>query len=508
MKNWWTRCLCLLVVVTTMIPATGCAKKKITVKMPEDISITEEDVCLEDGALVVKNQLLLVTNPDTNYKRVEKMVRSAGGEIIGYISFSGDYQISFPEEKNAEQLQQIMEIWSTEEFVESVSCNQVSVMEEASVDYTNDSWLDNSDDAKWPQNTLWDEENPGGMNWWAEAIGMPSVWAMDGWENLKRDPVKIGVFDTVFAEQHEDLDQVIVKTWQNNTVDVDSRDHGSHVSGLIAAEVGNGVGIAGVASCVKPELYCFAAAGNADHTYTSLMIYKYAMALMFQEGVKLINISMGPANATVFAAQKENRQARDFITDGNAELARFLRKALDAGYEFLIVKSAGNTSGYEFVKCDVSKEAPYGYRLAKEGDKKKARLSQSCSAEYTWFAAIDDPAVRERVLIVGAAGLGDASAAKSGKKYTPAYFSNYGCDLYAPGVDILSLGYGEQTTELMDGTSMSTPIVSGIAGLVWHINPDLSGKHVADIVRASTDKTVSDPTAGFANAAAAVELAK
>src|SRR2546425_12857843 len=85
-----------------------------------------------------------------------------------------------------------------------------------------------------------------------------------------------------------------------------------------------------------------------------------------------------------------------------------------------------------------------------------------------------------------------------------ASFSNYGviADVAAPGVAILSTmptypvtltntyGYS-MNYDALSGTSMATPMVSGIAGLVLSQNPNLTPTQVAGIIEASSGDGVS-----------------
>ncbi|MTJ22286.1 S8 family serine peptidase, partial [Dolichospermum sp. UHCC 0352] len=70
-----------------------------------------------------------------------------------------------------------------------------------------------------------------------------------------------------------------------------------------------------------------------------------------------------------------------------------------------------------------------------------------------------------------------------------ANFSNYGAnsvDLAAPGVNILSTVPGNLYSSF-NGTSMASPHVAGVAGLVWANNPSLSAKEVKQVLLDSVD---------------------
>ena len=68
--------------------------------------------------------------------------------------------------------------------------------------------------------------------------------------------------------------------------------------------------------------------------------------------------------------------------------------------------------------------------------------------------------------------------------YFIAYFSNYGkvnVDIFAPGVDIYS-SVPNNKYKFQSGTSMASPVVSGIASLIMSYFPKLSAKKVKEII--------------------------
>jgi thermitase len=92
-------------------------------------------------------------------------------------------------------------------------------------------------------------------------------------------------------------------------------------------------------------------------------------------------------------------------------------------------------------------------------------------------------------------------------------FSNYGSyiDVAAPGVSIYSTErYGSYG--YMDGTSVATPFVSGLAALVWFANPSLTNDQVENIIESTADDLYPpgrDDYFGWGriNAATAVQMA-
>lgn len=89
--------------------------------------------------------------------------------------------------------------------------------------------------------------------------------------------------------------------------------------------------------------------------------------------------------------------------------------------------------------------------------------------------------------------------------------SNFGpaTDIAAPGVNVWSLSAGGSGYTLKSGTSMATPHVTGVAALIWSLNPSLTRDEVRQILLTTT-VDLGDPGtdnfygAGRLNAAAAL----
>ncbi len=117
------------------------------------------------------------------------------------------------------------------------------------------------------------------------------------------------------------------------------------------------------------------------------------------------------------------------------------------------------------------------------------------------------PAAYDTALAVGATGRSDT--------YTG--FSSFGgyVGVSAPGVGILSTSWedGKLDYEYGNGTSASAPFVSGIAALIWSVNPGLTADQVKQIIEDTSDD-LGDPGRdehygyGRVNALRAVQMAQ
>lgn len=206
--------------------------------------------------------------------------------------------------------------------------------------------------------------------------------------------------------------------------------HGTHVSGIIAASRNNGTGMDGVADAVKIMMVRVVPDGDEYDKDVALAI-KYAV----DNGASIINMSFGKSyspekywvdSAVVYAEQKD----------------------------VLLVHSAGNENN----NLDSSTVFP---------NPNLVTFKKNASSFIT-VGASSDTLITETSIA--------------------ADFSNYGqqnVDLFAPGVKIYSTLPGGNIYGHQDGTSMAAPIVSGVAALVRSYYPSLSAKQVKSILEKS-----------------------
>lgn len=206
-------------------------------------------------------------------------------------------------------------------------------------------------------------------------------------------------------------------------------DHGTSVTGVIAAMRDNNIGINGIATNVK--IMCLRSTPRGDERDKDVALaIKYAV----DNGADIINMSFGKA----LSPQKE------FVDQA-------VKMAESKGV--LIVHSAGNNGQ------NIDEEESYPSDRYLDGSK-----------ATNWIT-------------VGASGLTDDET-------VAARFSNYGqkhVDLFAPGKDIVSTD-STNTYNKNDGTSLAGPMVTGVAALVLSYYPDLKPQQLIRILIESCTK--------------------
>ncbi len=206
--------------------------------------------------------------------------------------------------------------------------------------------------------------------------------------------------------------------------------HGTHVAGIIAADRKNKIGINGVANNVK--ILGVRMVPNGDERDNDVAnAIRYAV----DRGAKVINMSFGKS----YSNDKK-------IVDDAVKYA--------VSKDVLLVHAAGNDNK----NLDIATNFPN--RTYEDGS----------GYASSW-------------LEVGASGPKNNETLK-------ASFSNYGkttVDVFAPGVEIYSTTLGS-TYQSLNGTSMASPVVSGIAALIRSYYPSLTATQVKQIIMDSSVK--------------------
>ena len=257
---------------------------------------------------------------------------------------------------------------------------------------------------------------------------------LDGHFNMTKD------FRGVLGDNPDDITD---KYYGNNDVDgpdpkKEDAKHGTHVAGSIAAQRNNGVGMDGVADNVKIMVVRAVPDGDEYDKDIALAI-RYAA----DNGAKVINTSFG----------KYYSPHSEWVWDAIKYAAK---------KDVLIVNAAGN----EGIDLDEKQVYPMDQVLT--------------GAE-----------ISDNFLTVGALNY------KYGGELV-ANFSNYGkssVDVFGPGVKIWSTT-PLNTYEFLQGTSMASPNVAGVAAMIRSHYPKLSAKQVKQVLMDSGISTKSSVVLG------------
>lgn len=292
--------------------------------------------------------------------------------------------------------------------------------------------------------------------WGLSAINAPQAWSL----TTGSDSVKIAIIDTGVDASHPELVDKLVPGYDFVDDDHDPADengHGTHVAGIAAASTNNGAGTTGVCwNCRIMPIRVLNESGSGTNVDIT-----QAITWAYQNGARVINLSLG---GTYFSSSMQN--AINNATNNGA----------------LVIAAMGN---------------------CREG----------CYVGSTYYVnPTKYPAGYNNVLAVAATNEYDEYA----------YYSQYGpqCDIAAPGGEMASsqdkggilstlptnntflstyLGFN-QDYDYLQGTSQATPHVSGVAGLIFSMNPSFSPEEVEDILTSTAldlGETGWDQTYGY-----------
>lgn len=237
--------------------------------------------------------------------------------------------------------------------------------------------------------------------------------------------------NTDFDPRHivgDDYTDLTNRIYGNNDVSGPTSDHGTHVAGIVGAVRNNGLGIDGIADV---KLMILRTVPNGDERDKDVA---NAIRYAAENGAHVINMSFGKG----YSPEK-------WYVDAAIKFADSLG--------VLMVHGAGNDA---------------------ENNDSTANFPNN---------TFEDGSVAVHYLEVGASSWEDGDA-------ITAVFSNYGkteVDIFAPGVQIYST-MPENAYKAQDGTSMASPVVSGIAALIMSYYPDLSTAQIKNILLETATK--------------------
>jgi subtilisin family serine protease len=284
---------------------------------------------------------------------------------------------------------------------------------------------------------------------------MTQIGADRGWEkNQGSKSITVGVLDTGVDDQHPDLKANFDagKSASCAYGKVDGRpgawrpvgEHGTHVAGTIAAAK-NGVGMIGVAPGVKVASIRIAEPGNElffpENTVCAFM---YAA----DKGVSVTNNSYY-VDPWLFLCPSD--QDQDAISEA-------VRRAV----------AYSDTKGV----VNVAAAGNEDYNLADKSEDVSSPNDSTAAPREVTNDCISLPTELPNVVAVASV---DPTGAKS-------QFSNYGenkINLAAPGEDVYSTVPGGGY-KLLEGTSMASPHVAGVAALLRSVDPKLTPAQVRE----------------------------
>ena len=403
-------------------------------------------VTLGQNSGFIKDLIAVFVDGNLSFRERLSLFTETGGVLVGWNTVADLYIIRYPAmnynavNEKCEKLGQLEEINLAMPVTASRSVS----------DSTPDDPFDEYD-FTYPE---WDELNPEGSNWWLEAIQARQAWDYSDYFS----EINIGIVDSGFDTAHPELEGRIVFPSERHSNRNNQDYHGCHVAGIIGAKKNNAVGIAGL--CDNSRLICVDWHPELLQFWNTELAIFFGFADVVKAGAKVVNFSLGTSGSK---EDDSNTLWEEYFS--SAALSLMMSSLLSKGYDFLAVQSAGNGDYY-----GEPMNANYNGHFAtlREGN------ILTCGG-----ISADD--VLNRIIVVASAKQNEFG------EYIQSDFTNVGdaVTIAAPGEKIYSCSV-DGGYEYLTGTSMAAPVVTGVASLVWSVNPGFTGAQVKEIVCTST----------------------
>ncbi len=317
--------------------------------------------------------------------------------------------------------------------------------------------------------------------WAMRAIRAPLAWGCETGE-YGGAPVKVGVVEWAFDSTHPDL-----STSRTSPVFVPSGAssnsltllevakyayHGTAAAGLLSAKGDNDQGIAGVAWKTDLRLYHLGG-NNAGVTFSTRNAFAQALEAATLDGIRVLSVSITiatPSNSATGPALQ-------------ARLVETLQAFLDQNPNALVVIATGNENSRNLTASQLAGlRGPNALRAG------------------LMTLKLQSPSYGDRILFVAGTSPGNTlwTAPPSGSNY----FSG-GTDIAAPGERVAILGSRNSgftfsgPVVLDNGTSLSTPMVAGVAVQLLAMDPNLNAADLKSYITRGAQTERLDPTTGL-----------
>lgn len=410
--------------------------------------ITDSSIIqLDENAGYVKNILLVFVDEGASLLQRYQALKSIGGVCIGYLEPANLFVVRTIF-NGPEEMKTLCENLSQKDGVLFASGSYAFKNNE---NFTPNDPFDGLNEGR----DIWDETNARGGTWWLEAIDARNAWGYSPYFNA----VKVGIVDSGFDTAHPDLAGKI--TFPSNMLAKQNIPgaHGTHVAGIIGANGNNGIGISGITQ--NSTLVCVDWQAEEGQLWVSDLRIVFGVGYAVKAGAKVVNLSVGSSSNV---PEGKPAYPKLWMDAEGALVSAYMSILFNRGFDFVVVQSAGN------------------------GDSKGNPIDAFNNGSFTCITrencmsalfGVPAEAVLGRIIIAGSARtLGNGNFIQSG-------FSNVGdqVSICAPGSSLFSCTTAENGSyQYMSGTSMAAPVVTGVASLVWSVNPELTGLQVKSIV--------------------------
>lgn len=288
--------------------------------------------------------------------------------------------------------------------------------------------------------------------WGLENTNDADIDAAAAWDKTTGNGTIVAILDTGISKSHPDLSsQVLVDRtdFTGSATDDDIYGHGTHVAGIVAAITNNNMGVAGVCpSCNLLSVKVLNDSGSGAYSWIANGI-TYAV----QHGAKVINMSLGGSSPS-----------------------KTLESAVNSawGNNVVVIAAAGNSG-------NPSKTYPAAYTNAIAVAATDNQDNKASFSEYGSWVDVAAP---------GVSIYSTWNDDTSGSTPYPVCYSETECYKYA------------------SGTSMSTPMTSGVVALIWSTGRYTTASEVRNRLEGTADKINGTGTywvSGRVNAASAVD---